>query len=180
MDVLQAVASCPNDVRLVIVGDGPLEKRLRKRAAALLIDNRVSLLGSRAAKELPPLLGAMDAMVLASRTTRRWKEQFGRVIIEAHACGTPVIGSNSGAIPDVVGQGGIIFPEGDTAALSQAILAVRHDAARRERLGQIGRQQVEARYTWLRVAEQMRKIYVAASDGARRDSDAGRSVGAGH
>ena len=122
----------------------------------------------------------MDAMVLASRTTRRWKEQFGRVIIEAHACGTPVIGSNSGAIPDVVGQGGIIFPEGDTAALSQAILAVRHDAARRERLGQIGRQQVEARYTWLRVAEQMRKIYVAASDGARRDSDAGRSVGAGH
>ena len=51
--------------------------------------------------------------MLPSLTRPNWKEQFGRVLIEAMASGVPVIGSDSGAIPDVIGQAGLIFPEGD-------------------------------------------------------------------
>ncbi len=66
-------------------------------------------------------MNAIDVFVLPSRTTPRWKEQFGRVIIEAQACGTPVIGSDSGAIPEVVGKGGWIVPERDPPGLANAL-----------------------------------------------------------
>ena len=104
-------------------------------------------------------MNALDALVLPSRTTPRWKEQFGRVIIEAQACETPVIGSSSGAIPDVVGPGGLIFPEGDAAALALAMTALHADPQKARELGKLGRRQAEEHYTWERVAQRMWEIY---------------------
>jgi glycosyltransferase involved in cell wall biosynthesis len=150
LDLAKAVCLCPPDVRLVLVGDGPLRKRLPDRA---------QVLSGRPLAELPPLMNAVDVLVLPSRTTRRWKEQFGRVLIEANACGTPVIGSDSGAIPDVVGGGGLIAPERNPAALAAVIMQLRDDSARCRQLGETGRRQVIEHYTWQRVAEQMRDIY---------------------
>ena len=66
-------------------------------------------------------MNALDALVLMSRSTRTWKEQFGRVIMEAQACGVPVIGSDSGNIPSVIAGGGWTVPEGDTATLTQLL-----------------------------------------------------------
>ena len=104
-------------------------------------------------------MNALDAFILPSRTTHRWKEQFGRVIIEAHACATPVIGSDSGAIPAVIGEAGLVFPEGSASAIATAIQTLSADPARARRLGEMGRAQVEAHYTWARVAELMRSVY---------------------
>jgi glycosyltransferase involved in cell wall biosynthesis len=94
-----------------------------------------------------------------------WKEQFGRVIIEAHACETPVIGSDSGAIPDVVGEGGLIFPERNPEKLAAAIMELRANPSRRREMGIAGRAQVEANYTWRQVAERMRDIYLGCLEG---------------
>jgi glycosyltransferase involved in cell wall biosynthesis len=104
-------------------------------------------------------MNAIDVLALPSRTTARWKEQFGRVLIEANACGTPVIGARSGAIPDVVGGGGLTFPERDPKSLADAIRQLQADPASARKMGQLGRQQVDKQYTWERVAQRMYSIY---------------------
>ena len=78
-------------------------------------------------------------MVLPSLTQPNWMEQFGRVLIEAMACATPVIGSDSGEIPNVIGDAGIVTPEGDVDALQRALLRLEADPALRARYAQAGR-----------------------------------------
>lgn len=158
-DLLDAVARCPADVGVLLVGGGPMEADLRRRAEALGLGKRFRLMKPRPQTELPAIFNAFDALALPSRTTGSWKEQFGRVIIEAQACGTPVIGSGSGAIPSVVREGGLIVPERNPAALAAAIRRLRDDPAAGRRLGAVGRRQVEETYSWRCVAERMADIY---------------------
>src|SRR5260221_14335510 len=80
----------------------------------------------------------IDALVLRSLTTPVWKEQFGRVLTEAMACGVPVVGSSSGAIPEVIGEAGLIFPEGDAAALAGCLAKLQQPPALRLALAQRG------------------------------------------
>jgi glycosyltransferase involved in cell wall biosynthesis len=110
-------------------------------------------------------MNAIDVLVLPSRTTPSWKEQFGRVLIEANACGTPVIGSTSGAIPEVIGRAGIVVPERNSKALADALRDLEADPAGCAAMGRIGRQQVEENYTWQRVAERMSRIYQRVMQG---------------
>ncbi len=159
MDMIEALPLCPDDVQMVFVGSGPLKEEIERRAAGLNKSKQVHFLPAQPLEALPQIMNAFDALVLASRTTPRWKEQFGRVIIEAHACGVPVIGSDSGAIPEVVGKGGLIVQERNPVALSVAIRQLHLDANKKNTLGLIGRSQVEENYTWDRVARQMHKIY---------------------
>jgi glycosyltransferase involved in cell wall biosynthesis len=98
-------------------------------------------------KDLLPLQIAgiyptFDMLVVPSRTQRNWKEQFGRVLIEGMACGVPVIGSDSGAIPWVIGDAGRIFPEGDAAALANEIRLLAGSPELRRELGEKGRARV--------------------------------------
>ena len=158
-DMVAALPFCPPEVNLVFAGSGPLLPALQRQTDALGMANRVKFLPARPQDELPQVMNALDALVLPSRTTPRWKEQFGRVIIEAQACGIPVVGSNSGAIPGVVGHGGVIFPEGDAQALASAFSKLHSDPQGAQVMGRIGRCQVEENYTWTRVAEQMWEIY---------------------
>ena len=73
--------------------------------------------------EVPRYLGCMDLLVAPSQTMKNWREQFGRMIIEAFACGVPVIGSDSGEIPFVIGDAGLVVAETDVAGWAQAIRA---------------------------------------------------------
>jgi glycosyltransferase involved in cell wall biosynthesis len=159
MQMLEALEHCPRDVQVVFVGSGEYRLELEHRMVQLGRADQVRFLAERPLEELPAVMNALDALVLPSRTVPTWKEQFGRVIIEAQACGTPVIGSDSGAIPEVVGEGGLIFPEGSAEALAAAILQVKADPSGAREMGERGRRQVEANYTWGRVAAQMREIY---------------------
>jgi len=80
----------------------------------------------------------IDFLVIPSRSTNFWKEQFGRVIVESMASGVPVIGSDSGAIPEVIGEHGKIFREGDAENLAQSIMELLSDPDSFIRYGQKG------------------------------------------
>ena len=76
----------------------------------------------------------LDALAVPSLTMPNWKEQFGRVIIEAMAAAVPVVGSDSGEIPRVIGDAGLVTPEGDAGALAEALQLLMDDEAERQRL----------------------------------------------
>lgn len=92
----------------------------------------------------------MDIYVLPSRTTPTWKEQFGRTLIEAMACGVPVLGSSSGAIPEVIGNAGLIFKEGDSENLAK-ILGEMTSPAQREKLIESGIKRVMDNFTYSKI-----------------------------
>ena len=74
-----------------------------------------------------------DVLVVPSLSTPSRKEQFGRVIAESMASGVPVIGSSSGAIPEVIGEHGLIFEEGNSEDLAEKIQSMVSDTARYEK-----------------------------------------------
>ena len=159
-EMVDALAHCPPDVTLVFVGSGPFQPEIERRVREAKREAQVRFLANREREQLPAVMSALDVLLLPSRTTPRWKEQFGRVIIEAHACRTPVIGSDSGAIPAVIGGGGVVVPERNPAALAAAIRKLRDDPALRDRMGAVGRRQTEEHYSWQKVAALMRDIYL--------------------
>jgi glycosyltransferase involved in cell wall biosynthesis len=158
-DMVHALRLCDPAVHLLFVGAGPMREELPALAARLGVAERVTILPQQPLQALPRVMNALDALVLVSRTTPSWKEQFGRVIIEAHACGIPAIGSNSGAIPDVVGNGGMIVPESSPAELAGALRNLATDPALCARMGQAGRERAVADCSWVSIARRMARIY---------------------
>jgi glycosyltransferase involved in cell wall biosynthesis len=159
LDLVEAVASLPPSVCLRLVGDGSQRRAIEARVAELGLEARVTILPAVGSTEVPAALRAFDILALPSRTTPSWKEQFGRVLIEAMSCGVPVIGSSSGEIPNVIGPAGLVFPEGDTAALAAQIARLVADPQLRARLADEGRARVLATYTQAAVAQRHLEVY---------------------
>jgi glycosyltransferase involved in cell wall biosynthesis len=157
--LIQAVARIPMRPTLRIVGAGEHRLQLELLAERLGVRDRVRFQPAMPAEQVPVLLNELDVLVLPSLTQPNWKEQFGRVLIEAMACGVPVIGSESGEIPNVIGDAGLVVPEGDVAALALAIRQVIEDAEFARSLGAQGRERVLALYTQARVAQQTYALY---------------------
>lgn len=156
-DVIRALATLPADVRLEIVGSGPERDRLLRYADELGLGGRVEI---RAVSydEMPDVFAAASCVVLASLPTALWEEQFGMVLAEAMAAGTPIVASSSGAIPEVLsGSGAAIFPAGDWVALA--------DCLSRGPLSRTPRQRVDypteivSRYSTIAVAERLAAAY---------------------
>ncbi len=145
---------------LVLIGGGPLRSKIDKLAQRSTSKPPVAVIQHVPHRQMPACLNALDVLVLPSRTTPRWKEQFGRVIIEALACGVPVIGSDSGHIPYLINDtgGGLIFPEGDIGALAESIERLLNNPDEREALAQRGRQRVLEKYTWGRIAQRLADV----------------------
>lgn len=131
--------------KLVVVGKGEFEAEFRRELATAGVSDRVVFAGYVPHDQAPLWLAAMDVLVVPSETQPGWKEQFGRVIVEAMACGTPVIGSDSGEIPHLLeaSGGGLIFPERDSAALAQALRRILAGQELRSALAAEGRGWVE-------------------------------------
>jgi glycosyltransferase involved in cell wall biosynthesis len=156
-DLVDALPLLPERVCLRLIGDGALREQLLARAAELGVGPRVEIVPWTA--DVPGELRRLDALVLPSHTTRAWKEQFGRVLTEAMSCGVPVVGSSSGEIPNVIGDAGLIFPEGNLLALADAIRRLAGDGALRADLGRRGRARVLERYTQAALARQYYEVY---------------------
>lgn len=157
--LLQACSTLQGNWHLHIVGSGHQEPTLRRLAATLQIDDKVEFGARLSSVEMPAFYQKMDLFVLPSRTTASWKEQFGRVLIEAMASSVAVIGSSSGEIPSVIGDAGCIVPEGDAAALSACMQQLIDAPSERQRLGQRGRQRVLQNFTMQHVARETVEIY---------------------
>lgn len=137
-------AALADNARLVFVGQGPLEPVIRSAAAT---DDRIRLVGPVPLDHVPSVMASLDALVLPSRTTKGWSEQYGRVITEAMASGVPVIASDSGAIPEVVGDAGILVREGSVEELAAGLARVGSDPAERERLRRAGYARAEVEFS---------------------------------
>ncbi|NQT19588.1 MAG: glycosyltransferase [Planctomycetes bacterium] len=156
MTLLDAAARLTLPFNLLIVGRGPERKRLVRRAKELGVFPNMRFVDAIPHSSVPDYMNCMDVLVLPSRTTRVWKEQFGRVLIEAMACEVPVIGSSSGEIPSVIGPAGMIFREGSGAELAARISDVF--AGDRAALGMAARKRVEENYTMRMIAEHLREF----------------------
>ena len=151
LDVAEVVSSLPG-AEFVVAGDGP-QRRALQEAGVRVVTN-----ATHAA--MPEFFSSLDVLVLWSRTTPTWAEQFGRVLVEALAQETPVIGSSCGEIPWVIGttNGGIVVPEGDKDALRAALMELRDDPDRRAKLGRAGRTAVEAQFSIASAARGLRHV----------------------
>jgi glycosyltransferase involved in cell wall biosynthesis len=157
VDVLvEAMASVA--AQLLVVGDGSARAELERRTAGWPVGKAV-FTGALDHSAVPDLLACLDVLVLPSRTTPVWAEQFGHVLIEAMAAGVAVVGSSSGAIPEVVGDAGLIFPEGDAAALRRCLASLVGSEALRRSLIERGRTRVAEHFTNAGIAAAQRAIY---------------------
>jgi phosphatidyl-myo-inositol dimannoside synthase len=140
--LLRALDGANAPWRALIVGGGAGEPLLRRWAAGH--GDRVRVVVGVEHRRVPDFLNAMDLLCAPSRTTPRWKEQFGRVLGEAMACAVPVVASDSGEIPHVLDGAGVLLPEDDAAAWRGQLESLLADPGRRQRLGERGRSRAEA------------------------------------
>ena len=159
LTLLKAVAGLKGNWRLTLLGNGPLLKILEGESRSLGIEQQTMIKEPIPSTDIPEHLSQLDVLVLPSTTTTHWKEQFGRVLIEAMACEVPVIGSDSGAIPEVMGDAGLVFPEGDAEGLQNQLQRLMDSEDLRRKLMSMGKGRVINHYTQKRVAEQTYKVY---------------------
>jgi glycosyltransferase involved in cell wall biosynthesis len=155
--LLQALTLLPERVTLTIVDQGvPYKTYAPQLAQKLGLTSRVTFTGKVSGEVLRQLYTSSAAVILPSLY-----EGFGLPAAESMACGTPVIATRAGALPEVVGEegAGILVPTRDPGALAQAVLEVLRDPERREKMGVAGRQRVEKLFTWQRVAERTFEVY---------------------
>jgi glycosyltransferase involved in cell wall biosynthesis len=157
--LLQAVAGMRGSWRLSVLGSGPEQGRLESLARRLGLAERVSFEGHISSTRLPAFYRGLDVLVLPSRSRPNWVEQFGRVLIEAMACGVPVLGSSCGEIPGVVGDAGLLFPEGHEEALRAHLLHLMRDLDAWADLAQRGRERVLGHFTQSHVAAETVAVY---------------------
>ena len=157
--LLRACALLQNAWQLTLLGEGEAQPALRELASELGIADRVCFEGRQESSGMPACYRTLDLLVLPSRTTPTWKEQFGRVLTEAMASGVVVIGSDSGEIPNVIGDAGVVFPEEDWQALAVSLQRLSDTPALREELAAKGRQRVLERYTMQAIARDTVSLY---------------------
>ncbi|GAB3800255.1 hypothetical protein GCM10028798_14490 [Humibacter antri] len=164
VDVLLSAVAAHVEWFLRITGEGPQRPELERMAESLGIANRVRFEGFLGGPELAARYRELDVVVVPSLPRPNWLEQFCRVAVEAMASGVPVVASDSGAIPDVVGDAGVLVPPGDPLALAAGIA----DALVPERWSELRRRGLErsARFTWQNVAGMHRDLYESVVRGA--------------
>ncbi|MCB9783635.1 MAG: glycosyltransferase [Candidatus Omnitrophica bacterium] len=140
---------------LILLGSGEAEKDLRALSADLGLEPRITWISAVPPEEVIEHLRSLDVLVLPSRTTVTWAEQLGRVMLEAMGSGVPVIGSSSGSIPEVIGNSGLVFEEGNEKELAEKLGSLFENADLRRGLIQSGWEKVRDRYTWRSFADDL-------------------------
>ena len=157
--LLHAASRLVGPWSMQILGDGPDRNRLEYVAQWLGIAARVTFDHKLPSSHLPHYLSGLDVLVLPSLTRSNWKEQFGRVLIEAMACDVITAGARTGAIPEVIGEAGLTFAEGSIEELQALLQHLLDDVPWREELRQKGRQRVRDNYTQAAIARNTIEVY---------------------
>ncbi|MBS1847824.1 MAG: glycosyltransferase, partial [Actinobacteria bacterium] len=159
--LLDAVAGL-SDVEVTFVGAGRDADRLAGEVAGRRLGGRATVDGFVAFDDLPGCYRRFDVVVVPSLDRPNWIEQFGRVVVEAMATGVPVVASDSGSLPEVVADAGLVVPQGDAGALAAALERLRDDAALRVDLAVRGRRRAE-HFSWSSIAARQADLYRAIS-----------------
>ena len=144
--------------KLLILGQGEDKPAFQKKAEILGVSEQIVWIDAVPPEEVAAYINCMDTLVLPSRTTPGWVEFFGRVLIEGMACEVPVIGSDAGEIPNVIGDAGLVFPEGDADALAERIHQIAEDACLKKTLVARGLERIH-NFTWETIAERTYQVY---------------------
>ena len=157
--LLQAAHQLVGPWTMHILGSGPDRARLEKIGQWLGIGPRLTFDQKLPSTHLPHYFSGLDVLVLPSVSRSNWKEQFGRVLIEAMACDVITIGARSGAIPEVIGDAGLTFAEGNVEELRAHLQRLIDDIALRDELRRKGRQRVTENYTQAAIAKNTVEVY---------------------
>ncbi len=157
--LLQAVSRLVGPWTMQILGSGPDRARLEKMTQWMGLGPRVTFDEKMPSTHLPHYFSGLDVLVLPSLSRANWKEQFGRVLIEAMACDVITLGARSGAIPEVIGDAGLTFAEGDVTELQTQLQRLIDDVPLRKELQQKGRQRVTNNYTQAAIAQKTLEVY---------------------
>ncbi|OGB97863.1 MAG: hypothetical protein A3G35_18560 [candidate division NC10 bacterium RIFCSPLOWO2_12_FULL_66_18] len=163
LQALRQVREIRPDVRAVLAGEGPFRTVIQDAIRAHGLDGQVRLLGHR--EDVPEILGGLNVVVSASTAA----EGIPQVLLQALAMCRPVVASDVGGVPEVIrpGETGWLVPTGDPGALAGAMLEALADQARARRMGERGRQMVEADFSLERMGERMEQLYRAVATGRR-------------
>lgn len=149
------------EFQALIIGSGPYKEKIERTIDSLGLNRLVKIVPAVPHNEISKYYNCIDILVVPSHTTKNWKEQFGRVLIETMACGVPVIGSSSGEIPNIIRKtgGGLVFQEKNTKDLTAKIYELFKDGKKRKELGRRGREKVIELYSYEVVAKQFYEVY---------------------
>lgn len=166
LDLLfDALAEVYGEWRVRIVGTGPAQEPLEAQAQRLGLASRIEWLGGLPRHQLAGVFPALDAIVAPSRSTPAWVEPTGSLVLEAMAHELAPLVTRSGALPDVVGDAGMVIDEGDQPALSRALQRLVEEPARCREYGARARQRVLESYGDGPIAERMVALWRKALDG---------------
>ena len=156
--LIEAAARIEFPFKLLFLGSGEDKSRFQELAKQQQIAEKIVWIDAVPPEEVPNYINCMDTIVLPSRTTPDWVEFFGRVLIEGMACEIPVIGSDSGEIPQVIGDAGLVFPEGNAEALAEKITLIANNPSLYQSLQKRGLVRVQ-NFTWKTIAERTYEVY---------------------
>ncbi len=140
---LDALRALPLSVHGLVIGAGPMHSELVRLSRDGELAGRIQIRDVMDPESLARYINCMDVLAVPSLTTSSWKEQYGRVIGEAMACGVPVVGSDSGAIPEVIDSAGLIVPENDSEQLAEALRTMLFGSSAREQFIERGLNRAE-------------------------------------
>ncbi|MFA6296293.1 MAG: glycosyltransferase [Patescibacteria group bacterium] len=161
-DVLKSVASIirkNSKVKLLIVGDGPMSKKITSLSKKMKIDKNIRLIKNFPYQDLPKVHNLADIFVLPSIPVKQWQEQFGMVFIESMACAKPVISTLSGSIPEVIGDAGILVSPADSYELSKKIDLLYKNKNLRIELGTKARKRALDLFDCQKAGEKISQIF---------------------
>ena len=150
-------------IKLKIIGDGSLKLKIQSLIEADGLENLVSI-EKKDYREMPEVYREADILVLPSKKTNTWEEQYGMVLVEAMASGLPIIAYNIGAIPEVVDNAGILIMDGNVKNLTVSLKKLLASEDLRRKLGKIGRERAEKYFDANRTAIQIKKLYKKVFD----------------
>lgn len=157
--LLRALADLPGAWDLTIQGSGPEAENLQTLTKTLGLHAHVKFRNQILSTEMPKFYQDMDILVLPSRARPNWTEQFGRVLVEAMACGVTVIGSETGEIPHVISDAGLTFPEDNVDAIHTILKRLIENPTLRAELSTRGRNRVLDHFTQHQIAQETVRIY---------------------
>ncbi|MDD1420988.1 glycosyltransferase family 4 protein [Dolichospermum sp. ST_sed1] len=155
--------------RILICGSGLIEAELKQLSQQQGIADWVIWQTAVPHEQVPEVISQFDVLVLPSRTTPEWKEQFGHVLIEAMAMGIPVVGSSSGEIPHVIGTEDLVFPEEDASELAAILKRMICEPEWRQEVRNYGLDRVNRLYTHQKIAQRLIDLWLNLTTGIKAD-----------